>query len=113
VNPRIARAGAFFVVVAGLARMHGRTVRVGADFSAFLPAGANPGQRALVSAAARRRRRTPAADRARGDDPARLADASRALVQALAGRPEFRYAATATRAGSRATCNSLSRIATR
>jgi len=93
VNPRIARAGAFAVVVAGLAAYAWTHVRVSADFSAFLPAGANPGQRALVS-----QLREGAAGRLLlialgGADPARLADASRALAHALSGRAEFRYAA--------------------
>jgi predicted exporter len=93
VNSRIARAAAFAVALAALAAYAFTHVRIGADFSAFLPAGANAGQRALVS-----QLREGAAGRLLlialgGEEPASLARASRALAQALLGAPQFRYAA--------------------
>ena len=91
-SPRLARAGALAVIVAVLAYYAAAYVRVGADFSAFLPAGADARQRALVS-----QLREGAAGRLLlvalgGTEPARLAAAGRALVQALAASSAFRYA---------------------
>jgi predicted exporter len=91
-SARAARALAFAVIVAALAGYVLAHVRVSADFSAFLPAGADARQRAVVT-----QLREGSAGRLLlvalgGADPAQLAAASRALVQGLSSRPQFRYA---------------------
>lgn len=92
-SARAWRVAAFLLLMAALASYAIVQVRVSADFSAFLPAGATPQQRALVT-----QLREGAAGRLlliglAGADAARLADASKALARALSARPDFRYVA--------------------
>src|SRR6185312_12058704 len=96
-----ARAAALVVIVALLAAYALARVRVSADFAAFLPAGANAAQRALVQ-----QLREGAAGRLllielSAATPERLAEASRALAARLATQPQFRYAANGDAAQAR------------
>jgi len=91
-SARGARALAFAAVVAALGYYALAHVRVSADFSAFLPAGADARQRAVVT-----QLREGSAGRLLlialgGADPAQVAAASKALAQGLSSRPQFRYA---------------------
>ncbi len=90
---RALRAVALLVAVVLLAAYAVARVRVSADFAAFLPAGADPTQRALIQ-----QLREGAAGRLvlielSGAPPGALAAASQALRARLATEPAFRYAA--------------------
>jgi predicted exporter len=89
---RTLRAVAFAVIVVLLGYYTVTRVRVSADFSAFLPAGASATQRALIQ-----QLREGAAGRLllialSGATTDVLADQSRALVARLAAQPQFTYA---------------------
>jgi predicted exporter len=96
-----ARAAALVMIVLALVTYAATRVRVSADFSAFLPGGANASQRALIE-----QLREGAAGRLllielSGAPPARLAEASRILRARLAAQPQFRYVANGDPAQTR------------
>lgn len=88
---RSLRAMLFVLILLALGAYAATKVRISADFSAFLPAGANAAQRALIQ-----QLREGAAGRLllvelSGVPPQRLAEASRALAASLAANAAFRY----------------------
>jgi predicted exporter len=91
IGARRFRTAAFVVLVIVLAAYAIARVRASADFSAFLPAGATPGQRAMIG-----QLREGAAGRLllielSGAPPQRLAQASRALAAQLSAHSGFGY----------------------
>lgn len=91
-SARSLRGVAFLLIVVLLGYYTATRVRISADFSAFLPSGASPTQRALIQ-----QLREGAAGRllliAISDaPPAVLAEQSRALAARLAAQPQFTYA---------------------